>query len=161
MAHLSRTLDPAPVAASLVARRTPPPRLARFALIASVALSITLAHLLGHGEMADRAAAADPELARLLRGMAALKAGIALAAVGLVAWRLAYPSSLRFAGGLVSAAALMAAGPVLMWHVAPVGAAALLFHAGMALLLVLCWADRSDAREVRAAVTTQRRTARP
>ena len=56
----------------------------------------------------------------------------------LVAWRLTYPASSHFAAGLIAAAALMAAWPVLIWHVAPVGAAALLFHAGMGLMLVLC-----------------------
>jgi hypothetical protein len=40
---------------------------------------------------------------------------------------------------LVSAVALMAAAPVLMWHVAHVGTGALLFHAGMIALLVLGW----------------------
>lgn len=157
MSYLTRNHDPAPVAASLAAQRAASPRVA---LVAAVALAIALAQLLGQGEAAARAAAADPELTWLLRGMAVLKAGLALGAVCLVAWRLGYPASARLATGLIVAAALMAAGPVLIWHVAPVAAAALLFHAGMGLLLVLCLTDRSGAQELYAAATSMRRATR-
>lgn len=144
MAYLRRTHDLAPVAVSRPEPSFGSPHLARAVLAAAVTLAIALAQLLGHGEAAVHAAAADPELTWLLRGMAVLKSALALGAVGLVAWRLGYPASRGLAAGLIAAAALMAAGPVLIWHIAPVGAAAVLFHAGMALLLVLCWADRSD-----------------
>lgn len=160
MAYLTRTHAPAPVAASLPAQHAASPLLARAVLVAAVALAIALAQFLGQGEAAARAALADPELTRLLRGMAVLKAGLALGAVCLVAWRLAYPASLRLAAGLIAAAASMAAGPVLIWHVAPVAAAALLFHAGMGLLLVLCLVDRSGAQELYAAVSRRRATRR-
>lgn len=160
MSYLTRNHDPAPAAASLAAQRAASALPVRVALVAAVALAIALAQVLGHGEAAARAAAADPELTRMLRGMAALKAGLALGAVCLVAWRLGYPASARLAAGLIAAAALMAAGPVLIWHVAPVAAAALLFHAGMGLLLVLCLTDRSGAQELYAAATSRRRAAR-
>lgn len=159
MAHVSRNLDPAPTAASSPAQTAMPPALARTALFVAVALAVGLAHGLGQGEAATRAAAADPELTRLLRGMAVLKAGLALAVAALVAWRLTYPASRRLAAGLITAASLMAAGPVLIWHMAPVLAAALLFHAGTALLLALCWVDRSGARELMGRIGTRRRAA--
>ena len=150
--HLLATLD-----ASVPARRAASPRLSRAALLAAVGLAVAAAHLAGGGEAAARAVTADPELTRLLRGMAVLKAGLTLAAVGLVAWRVGYPTSPRLLAGLVASAVLLAAGPVLIWHVAPIVAGALLFHAGMVLLLALCWADRSSARDLKAAVARRRR----
>ena len=156
MSYLTHTHHPAPVAASPAAQLAASSRPLRVVLLVAVALAVALAHLLGQGEAAVRAAAADPELTRLLRGMAALKAGLALSAVCLVAWRLGYPAGTRLVVGLVAAAASMAAGPVLIWHVAPVAAAALLFHAGLGLLLVLCLTDRSGAQELCAAASRRR-----
>lgn len=158
MSYLNHKHDPVPPAVSVPAQRAASPLLLRASLTVAVVLAVALAQLLAQGEAAARAAAADPELTHLLRGMAVLKAGLALGAVCLVAWRLGYPASARLAAGLIAAAALMAAGPVLIWHVAPVGAAALLFHAGMGLLLVLCLIDRPGAQELYAAVA-RRRTA--
>lgn len=158
MTHLTRAHDPAPLAVSRPARHSASPLIARAVLVATVVLAMTLAQFVGQGEAADRAASADPELTLLLRGMAVLKAGLAIGAVCLVAWRLAHPASSRLAAGLIVAAALMAAGPILVWHVAPVVAAALVFHAGLGLLLVLCLLDRSGAQELHAAVAARRRT---
>ena len=162
LTYLTRTHLPAPLAASLPVQRAVPRR-ARAALAVAVGLAIIIAHLLGQGDASARAVAADPELAQLLRGMAILKAGLTVGAVSLVAWRLGYPAGLRLTAGLIAAAALMAAGPVLIWHVAPIGAAALLFHVGTALLLILCLFDRSGAQRLRASAAgrrTARRTAR-
>jgi thiol:disulfide interchange protein len=120
-----------------------------------VLLAVAAAHFAADGEASARAVAADPELARLLRAMAFLKASMAAAAVWLADRLLREPLPTALAAGLVLAVALMAAAPVLMWHVAPVGTGALLFHAGMVLLLVLGWrpaeawlARRSRARRL-------------
>ena len=111
----------------------------RAALAAAVLLAVAAAHFAAAGEASARAVAADPELAGLLRAMAFLKASMAGAAVWLVERLLRQGLPAASAAGLVLAAALMAAGPVLMWHVARVGAGAVLFHAGLVLLLVLGW----------------------
>jgi len=52
-------------------------------------------------------AAADPELTLLIRFMAVLKAGMALAGAALAAWRLRFPASSRLAGGYATGVALM------------------------------------------------------
>ena len=71
--------------------------------------------------------------------MALIKASMAGAAVRFVERLLRQRLPAASAAGLVLAVALMAAGPVLMWHVARVGAGAVLFHTGLVLLLVLGW----------------------
>jgi hypothetical protein len=154
LARLNRRFPPAPVAASPAAtpirQRTP---IRRVALAAAVLLAAGAAHLVGDDDASARAAAADPELARLLRSMALTKAAMAAAAVWLADRLLRLPLGTGLAAGIVSAVAAMAAAPVLMWHVAHVGAGALLFQAGALLLLVLGWrpkeawlAARSRAR---------------
>jgi hypothetical protein len=96
----------------------------RAALAAAVLLAVAAAHFAADGEASARAVAADPELARLLRAMAFLKASMAAAAVWLADRLLREPLPTALAAGLVLAVALMAAAPVLMWHVAPVGTGA-------------------------------------
>ena len=72
--------------------------------------------------------------------MAVTKACMAAAAVWLAdRLLLRVPLGPGSAAGLVAAAAMMAAVPVLMWQVAHVGASALLFLGGIVLLLVLGW----------------------
>jgi hypothetical protein len=142
MARLNRSFPPGPLAASPASpqrQRTsarPPAR--RAALAVAVLLAVAVAHLAAD-DAASAAAAADPELARLLRAMALIKASMAAAAAWLADRLLRCPLGPGLAAALVAAVALMAAAPVLMWHVAHVGAGALLFHAGMIALLVLGW----------------------
>jgi len=142
MARLTRSFPPAPLAASPA---TPPqvsarPPARRAALAVSVLLAVAVAHFAADASASANAVAADPELARLLRAMALIKASMAAAAVWLAdRLLLRCPLGPGLVAGLVSAVALMAAAPVLMWHVAHVGTGALLFHAGMIALLVLGW----------------------
>jgi TPR repeat protein len=140
MSRLSRGFPPAPLAASPVPERASASGSGRrrAALAAAVLLAVAAAHLAADGDASARAAA-DPELARLLRAMAFIKASMAAAAVWLADRLLRQPLPAGLAAGLVLAVSLMAAAPVLMWHVAHVGTGALLFHAGMVLLLVLGW----------------------
>lgn len=158
MSYVPRDYLPEPPAASSPIYHVAQPRFARVMLAATVGLVCTIAFVMGGGEAAARAVAADPELTRLLRGMAILKALLSLAAISLAAWRVGYPSDPRLPAGLVASAALMAAGSVLIWLVAPIVAGAVLFHAGLILLLVLCWADDSGARSLGAALTRRRRS---
>lgn len=158
MARLDRRFPPAPLAASPAAAPSPQPDVARstgsrVALAAAVLVAMAAAYLWGDDLASARAVAADPELAWLLRAMAFTKAAMAAAAVWLADRLLRLPLGAALASGLVAASAMMAAAPVLMWHVAHVGAGAVLFHAGMLLLLVLGWrpteawlAARSGAR---------------
>ena len=92
--------------------------------------------------------AADPELARLLLGMAAVKALLTLAAAGAVAWRLGFPVTPRLAVAYLGGIALMAGATVLIAHLALIPAAALIFHAGDLTLLVAAWRDRGRDRAV-------------
>lgn len=146
MARLNRAFPPAPLAASPVldaarpARRPPSAAtLQRAVLAASVIAAVALAHLASDPAASAQAVAADPELARLLRAMALIKGSMAVAAVWLADRLLRERLGTGLAAGLVLAAALMAAAPLLMWQVAPVALGAVLFHAGMVLLLVLGW----------------------
>jgi hypothetical protein len=144
MSRLTRSFPPGPLAVSPAAAA--PLRLSeraparRAALAASVLLAVAVAQFAADGPASAAAVAADPELARLLRAMALIKASMAAAAVWLAdRLLLRCPLGSGLAAGLVPAVALMAAAPVLMWHVAHVGTGALLFHAGMIALLVLGW----------------------
>jgi hypothetical protein len=80
---------------------------------------------------------ADPALARLLRAMALIKGMIAIAAVGAVFWRLAWPVS-RTAGAAYLASSWAVAGStMLVWQLSYIVPAALMFHvAALSLLLV-------------------------
>jgi hypothetical protein len=145
MARLFRNHSPGPLAATPVTVPGPRPRLSprpgvrRAALAVAVLLAVAVAHLAGNDAESARLAAADPELARLIRAMAFIKAAMAAAAVWLADRLLRRPLGAGLALGILLAAAFMAAAPVLMWHVAHVGTGALLFHAAAILLLVLGW----------------------
>ncbi|WP_322514884.1 hypothetical protein SR870_17920 [Rhodopseudomonas palustris] len=90
----------------------------------------------------------DAELVMLLRFMAAVKALLAVFALGAAVWRLGYPASPALSLIYVIAPALMCAAPVVIWQIAHVGFGAALFHAGFVLLLLALYADRGDAAEL-------------
>jgi len=85
---------------------------------------------------------ADPALARLLRGMALIKAAIALGASSAVYWRLAWPASRTVASLYVIASWVLAGSSVLIWQLSFIAFAALLFHAAALSMLVLAWRER-------------------
>jgi hypothetical protein len=120
MAHLFRSLSPGPLAAMPVTAPAPRPRFSarpgvrRAALAVAVLLAVAAAHLAGNDAESARLAAADPELPRLLRAMALIKAAMAVAAVWLADRLLRRPLGAGLALGIVLAAAFMAAAPVLM-----------------------------------------------
>ena len=88
--------------------------------------------------------AADPDLARLLRGMAVLKALLVLPAVAAVWWRAGHPLSRKLAAVYVAGAWAMTGASVLIWQLTSLALAALAFHgAGLAMLV----AAFGDGRE--------------
>jgi hypothetical protein len=81
--------------------------------------------------------AAEPELAVLLRGMAAIKGLLALGAAGLVWWRLGQPVSGQAAVAYIACTWALFAATVLIWQLAFILAAAVLFHAAGLVGLVV------------------------
>jgi hypothetical protein len=85
---------------------------------------------------------ADPALARLLRGMALIKGMIAIAAVGAVFWRLAWPVSRPVATTYLLSSWALAGSTALIWQLSYIVPAALLFHAAALSLLLAGWRER-------------------
>ncbi len=83
----------------------------------------------------------DPELARLLRGMALIKASLVVAIFGAVFWRFAWPVSGGLAAAYLAGAWGSASAGVLIWQLSHIAAAALVFHLGLAVLLLGALAD--------------------
>lgn len=123
-----------------------------FILRAALLVGSVLAGLVA-GALAGPAAlvGVEPELVFLLRGMALIKAGIALAAVGLAMWRFGRPVSSRVAVGYVLGVWSLIAATVLIWQLTFILAAAVIFHLGMFGLLVLAWREDRSGWSLRAA----------
>jgi hypothetical protein len=101
----------------------------------------------------------DAELAMLLRFMAAVKAVMALAALGVTTWRLGHPSTPAVALVYLAAVSLVGAAPGVIWQLAHVGLGAALFHAGLLLFCCALFADRGAATQlVGTALQRARRT---
>lgn len=100
----------------------------RLALAAAVALAGALGPALAS---VTPAAAIEPNLARLLIGMGALKGLLALGAFALVWLRLAGPASLALTSAYVGSVALLFAGASLVASLTALPAASVLFHAGL------------------------------
>lgn len=116
----------------------------RIALVGGAALTAAAVVWAGQHDPAARAARqADPDLAMLLRLMAAIKAGAGMALLWVAQWRLRRAAPPALAGGLVGAAMLMASGPALIWTMAGIAPGALAFYAGLTALGALLWSDRA------------------
>ncbi len=85
----------------------------------------------------------DPELARLLRGMALIKGGILIAALGLLSWRFHWRTSKRLVVVYNGAAAAMSFAAGLIWQLTSILLAAGLFHLGLIVLLVAMLRDNT------------------
>lgn len=83
----------------------------------------------------------DLELARLLRGMAILKAVFVLAAIVGLLWRLRWPLSDRLAAGYLSGVWLATAASVQVWQLGALATASILFHAGLLIFLITALGD--------------------
>lgn len=92
--------------------------------------------------------AADPELARLLRGMALIKAAIVAVAVAAVLWRFSKPVSPRAAAVYLGGMWLLAAASMMIWQLTLIPAAAIGFHVAELALLWVAWGDRGVMRAV-------------
>jgi hypothetical protein len=133
------------------------PRLAQGLILAAAAIGAVGGALATDGATAAAAAAhAGPGLTRLLRGMAAIKALMALGAGGAVLWRLGAPADPWRLAAYALACAAMAAGPGLIWAIAPVAAGATALHAGLALCLILLWRDPAVSCRLSALIAARR-----
>lgn len=88
---------------------------------------------------------ADPELAALLRGMAALKALLALGAGAAVFWRFGLPISNGAAALYALCVAALFAGATAIWQLSHIGAIAIAFHGALIALGVLALRDEPIA----------------
>jgi hypothetical protein len=97
-----------------------------------------------HAATAAAIHSAGAELTMLLRFMALVKSGFALGLVWLAAWRLGFPAQPGITAAYAAACALMPAGAGLIWGLAHVVAGAVLFHAGLLLMIGVGWVDQED-----------------
>jgi hypothetical protein len=88
------------------------------------------------------AAVADADLAGLLRAMAAIKAVLVAAGVGVLAWRLRRPAPTALRAAYLAGAWVAAGAVAAMWCLVALGAVAVVLHAVAAALFVLAWRDR-------------------
>ena len=84
---------------------------------------------------------ADPDLARLLRGMAIIKTAILLAVGAAIWWRLGSAIRPAFAAGYIIFGALGVAGATLVWNMAGLAVAPFLFDGALLGFLVLALRD--------------------
>lgn len=102
----------------------------------------------------------DFELGMLLRFMAVVKAGMALGAATLIAWRMGTPVRPAVAAGYVVATAAMAGGAGLIWQLAHIGTGAALVHGGLLALLIVAWRDRAGWDQAANAISMSIRSRR-
>jgi hypothetical protein len=131
------------------ARSAIAPAAARLGLLAIIAAAL-IAGFTATGFIATATAIAHDgaALTRLMRFMAALKGGIALAAAAAVLWRLNAAISLPWFAAYALACGAMSAGPGLIWGMAHVGLGALLLHGGLFATILLFWRDPAVSRRL-------------
>jgi hypothetical protein len=113
--------------------------LLRVGLISGCAVAMGIAVLAGDPSGYLRA---DPDLARLLRGMALIKGMIVIGAVAAVFWRLAWPVSRSAAATYLVSSWALAGSTMLIWQLSHIVAAALVFHAAALSILWVSWRER-------------------
>lgn len=96
-----------------------------------------------------RALASDPALARLLRGMAALKALMAVAAAVAVWWRLGRPVEVIAGAIYVVSVATMAGVAAMIWQLSGLAVASVLFHVALLALAITALRDGMNAKKGR------------
>ena len=100
---------------------------------------------------------AGSDLVLLMRFMAGVKAAMALGAVALVAWRMGAPMGRGTVAAYVSAAAVMAVGPGLIWNMQDVAYGAMAVHGGLSAIMLIAWRDRQGWNGVLGAAVARRR----
>lgn len=113
--------------------------------------ALTAAAVAGAGILAVRAPApaVDPDLARVIRAMALIKGGFALAAFAGCLWRLARPAKAWRTAVYVAAPPAMAAGSIGLWSLHGLGLAALGLHLGLLAVLAAALTDPAFLDDVR------------
>jgi hypothetical protein len=81
----------------------------------------------------------DPELARLLRGMAVLKGLMVAASIVVLAWRFGHPIAPPVAAAYLAGVGLMAASALMIWQLSALLPAAAAFHAGLCVAPIVAW----------------------
>ena len=148
-----------------------PPRQARAGLATPLARRAALLAIVGLAAIAgfaatgrDQTAAAiavtGADFARLMRFMTVVKLLFAATATAGLLWRLGSPASWPRFTSYAIAAALMAAGPELIWGMVHLRLGALLLHGGLAALVVLLWRDPATGRRVAELVAARRQALR-
>ncbi|WP_273452504.1 hypothetical protein [Nevskia ramosa] len=113
----------------------------RFNLLLGCATAVAMAVWLG---VPVPTIADDPELARLLRGMAAIKAAIVVVTVAVLHWRFGRALSARLASLYLVGAWLISGASMMIWQLAQIPTAAFSFHLGAFVLLATAWRDRAS-----------------
>lgn len=85
----------------------------------------------------------EPGLATLLRGMAAIKTLMVVAAIALLAWRFGRPVAKRIACAYVIGASFVTGATTMIWQLSAIVPASAVFHAGLLMLLVAAWRDEA------------------
>ncbi len=84
---------------------------------------------------------ADPDLGRLLKGMAIIKSVILLAVCAAIWWRLGFDIRRGFAAGYIVFGTIGIAGGALVWNMAGLALAPFLFDGGLLAFLILALRD--------------------
>jgi hypothetical protein len=112
-----------------------PPLVWRSAL--GLAVAMTAAATATIAAPFSAAALMDPDLVRLLRAMVVIKGIIALAATGLVFWRLGHGIRTLVAIGYGTAVCVSVAALVWLWGLASIPVGSLLFYGGLVALILV------------------------
>jgi hypothetical protein len=127
------------------------PALARGILLLVITAAVAASAVSATSPASSLAVAhAGTELTRLLRFMAVLKAGIAVAAAATVFWRLGAAVTLPWFAAYAAACGAMAAGPGVIWAMVHVGLGAVLLHGGLLAVILLLWRDPGTAGRMQA-----------
>jgi hypothetical protein len=111
----------------------------RAILVIGCALAVAAAAWLGNPDLYH---GSDAGLARLLRGMGAIKGVIALGVVAVLSWRFRHPIAARAAAAYITGTWLLAAASILILQLSFIPAASGLFWAGVIVILAGAWSDR-------------------
>jgi hypothetical protein len=112
--------------------------LRRLALLLSCALASVAVLLLAEPSGVQ---SADPDLARLLKGMAIIKTALLVLAGSAIWWRLGWPIGSGLAAGYILSATVAAAGAALVWSLTGLAFAPFLFDGGLLAFLILSLRD--------------------
>jgi hypothetical protein len=139
---MTATLRSSPLALA-APRLSAPGRWRAMLLICAIAIAAAaaaVAIVTTTGAVSARAAE-EPDWARLMLGMAAIKALLAAAAAAVLWWRLGQPIGKPLAAAYIGGLSLMAGSTAAMAMLAAIPVAAIAFHAGEITLLLLAWRD--------------------